>query len=108
MNQNLISGNAVDSQNFMDSWLGKSNKGREFLLEESYTYGLRMGNWKYIKPKDNPVPNWIVQKFVDPGFRKEVQLFNLDEDPSESNNVYKSHPEIVEQMERKLEKILNP
>ena len=108
VNQNVTSGNAIDSQNFMDSWLGKSNKGREFLLEEAYTYGLRMGNWKYIKPKDKPVPNWIVQKFVDPGFRKEPQLFNLNEDPSESNNVYKNHPEIVQQMERKLETILNP
>ena len=99
---------APDSRDFLKSWLGKSKKGREFLLEEAYTYGLRMGKWKYIKPKDEPVPNWIVQKFVDPGFRKEAQLFNLDEDPSESNNIYKSYPKIVEQMERKLERILNP
>ena len=98
---------APDSQDFLKAWLGKSNKGREFLLEEAYTYGLRMGKWKYIKPKDAPIPNWIVEKFVDPGFSKEVQLFNLDEDPSESNNIYKNHPEIVEVMEKELNKIFN-
>tara|TARA_R110002096_G_scaffold146733_1_gene305505 strand:- start:19691 stop:21217 length:1527 start_codon:yes stop_codon:yes gene_type:complete len=107
VNQDVAKDAAPDSQDFLKSWLGKSKKGREFLLEEAYTYGLRMGKWKYIKPKDEPVPNWIVQKFVDPGFRKEVQLFNLDKDPSESNNVYKSYPKIVEQMERKLDEILN-
>lgn len=97
---------APDSQNFLKSWLGKSNKGRKFLLEEAYTYGLRMGKWKYIKPKKKPVPNWIVQKFVDPGFREEVQLFNLDEDPSEENNLALKYPEIVAKMKAKLSEIL--
>jgi arylsulfatase A-like enzyme len=104
--QDVEKGAAPDSQDFLKSWLGKSKKGREFLLEEAYTYGLRMGNWKYIKPKNKPVPNWIVQKFVDPGFREEVQLFNLEDDPSESNNIYKAHPEIVKLMEAKLKEIL--
>ena len=104
--QDIEKGAAPDSQDFLKSWLGKSNKGREFLLEEAYTYGLRMGKWKYIKPKNKPVPNWIVQKYVDPGFREEVQLFNLDEDPSEQRNIYKNHPEIVEVMEQKLNVIL--
>ncbi|TWO33435.1 arylsulfatase [Seonamhaeicola sediminis] len=106
VNQNIEKGDAVDSQNFMDSWLGKSDKGRKFLLEESYTFGFRMDNWKYIKPKDAPVPNWIVQKFVDPGFRPEPQLFNLDKDPSEEKNIANEHPEIVAKMEAKLKEIL--
>jgi arylsulfatase A-like enzyme len=107
VDQDIESGAAPDSQDFLKSWLGKSKKGREFLLEEAYTYGLRMGKWKYIKPKSQPVPNWIVQKFVDPGFREEVQLFNLEEDPSESNNIYKAYPDIVKVMEAKINKILN-
>ena len=99
-------GNAIDSKNFLDSWLGKSNDGREFLLEEAYTFGLRMGKWKYILPKEQAVPKWIEQKFVDPGFRKEIQLFDLEKDPSESNNVYKEHPEIVMILVHKLAEIL--
>ncbi|MFV9552455.1 sulfatase family protein [Algibacter sp. PT7-4] len=106
LNQNIEKGDAVDSQNFMESWLGKSKKARKFLLEESYTFGFRMDNWKYIKPKDKPVPNWIVQKFVDPGFRPEPQLFNLAEDPSESKNIASQYPKIVAKMEAELKEIL--
>ncbi|MCR8668926.1 arylsulfatase [Aestuariibaculum sp. M13] len=97
---------SIDSRNYLDTWLGKSTKGREFLLEEGYTYGLRMGNWKYIAPKDKPTPNWMERKFVDPGFRKEVQLYNLKEDPTESENVCNKHPEIVRLMSKKLLEIL--
>ena len=106
VNQKIEKGDAVDSQNFMDSWLGKSDKGRKYLLEESYTFGFRMDNWKYIKSKDKPVPNWIVQKFVDPGFRPAPQLFNLNEDPSEEKNLASEFPEIVAKMEAELKEII--
>ncbi|WP_203257221.1 sulfatase family protein [Hyunsoonleella ulvae] len=106
VNQKIGKEDAIDSKNFMSSWLGKSNKGRKFLLEESYTFGFRMDNWKYIKPKDKPVPKWIVQKFVDPGFRPEPQLFNLEHDPSESINIASDNPEIVAKMESKLKETL--
>ncbi|WP_246034784.1 sulfatase family protein [Polaribacter aestuariivivens] len=106
VNQKIEKEAAPDSENHIDAWLGKSKKGREFLLEEAFTYGLRMGNWKYIKPKNKPVPGWITQKFVDPGFRKEIQLFNLDKDPSEENNIAENHPEIIKKMEQKLQEIL--
>ncbi|WP_187269305.1 sulfatase family protein [Algibacter pacificus] len=98
-------GTAPDSKNLINTWLGKTQQGREFLLEEAYTFGLRKGKWKYIKPKNKAIPKWIEDKFVDPGFRKEVQLFNLEVDPSENNNVYKEHPEIVEIMEKEMAKI---
>ncbi|WP_158839565.1 sulfatase-like hydrolase/transferase [Polaribacter sp. L3A8] len=97
---------APDSENHLDAWLGKSKKGREFLLEEAYTYGLRFGKWKYIQPKDKPIPDWIAKKFVDPGFSAEIQLFDLEKDPSEENNIAKNNPKIVKKMENKLKEIL--
>ena len=106
VNVKVEKGAAIDSENHLKAWLGKTTKGRKFLLEEAYTFGLRMGKWKYIKPKNKPVPNWIVQKFVDPGFRKEVQLYDLEEDPSEKNNIYKEFPKIVIKMEKELTQIL--
>lgn len=106
VNQNIEKEAAPDSKNLIDAWLGKTNKGRTFMLEEAYTYGLRMGKWKYIKPKNKPVPNWIKQKFVDPGFRPEPQLFNLEIDPSESKNIASQYPKIVAKMETKLKGIL--
>ena len=106
VNQKVEEDAAPDSQDFLEAWLGKSKKGREILLEEAYTFGLRMGKWKYIKPKDEAVPNWIKNKFVDPGFRKEKQLFNLENDASETRNVSKDYPKIVAIMEEKLNQIL--
>ena len=100
-------GAAIDSINYLDTWLGKSGEGREFLLEEGYTFGLRMENWKYITPKSKPIPKWMEDKFVDPGFRKEIQLYNLEEDPSETKNIYMKHPDIIFKMEKKLKKILD-
>ncbi|WP_244906413.1 sulfatase family protein [Jejuia pallidilutea] len=97
---------APDSENHLDAWLGKTQNGRTLMLEEAFTFGLRMDNWKYIKPKDEVVPNWIKNKFVDPGFRKKPQLFNLEIDPSETINVYKDYPVIVAKMEQELNKIL--
>ncbi|MDP5230531.1 MAG: sulfatase-like hydrolase/transferase [Cellulophaga sp.] len=98
---------APDSENHLDAWLGKTEKAREFLLQEAYTYGLRMGSWKYIQPKkSDEVPLWIVNKFVDPGFSTEVQLYDLENDPAENTNIYKEHPEVVAKMEKKLAEIL--
>ena len=107
VNHKIEEGAAIDSENHLKAWLGQTTIGRDFLLEEGYTFGLRMRKWKYIKPKDKPVPSWITNKFVDPAFRKEVQLFDLESDPSETTNIYKNYPEIVKKMEIKLEKILN-
>lgn len=106
VNQKVEQGAAPDSKNLIDAWLGKTERGREILLEEAYTFGLRMESWKYIKPKTEQVPKWISDKFVDPGFRKEAQLFNLSEDPSEKNNIYKENPEIVRMMEKRMAEIL--
>lgn len=98
---------AKDSENHINAWLGKTEKGRSYLFQEAYAYGLRMDNWKYIRPKKyDVVPTWLVNKFVDPGFSKEVQLYNLENDPAETKNVSKDYPEIVKRMEYKMEEIL--
>ena len=98
---------AVDSENHLNAWLGKTEKGRDFLFQEAYAYGLRMKQWKYIKPKKSDIiPSWLVNKFVDPGFSTEVQLYNLENDPSETTNVSKDYPEIVTIMEAKLKEII--
>jgi arylsulfatase A-like enzyme len=106
LNVDAVKEDAVDSQNHIDSWLGQSNEGRKWLLEESYTYGLRMGNWKYIQPTSKSPERWIKNKFVDPGFSLNPQLYNLDEDSSESKNIASSHPDIVTQMEKELNQLL--
>ncbi len=106
--ENINKGDAPDSENHLEAWLGNSHKGREIMLEEAYAFGLRKDNYKYIQPKENAeVPGWISKKFVDPGFNTSPQLFDLEKDPSERNNIAKEHPELIEEMQNQLQKILN-
>lgn len=99
---------ARDSQQLLNAWLGKTDEGRTVLLEEAYTYGLRKGKWKYIKPKLNAtIPKWIADKYVDPGFNSGPQLFNLITDPEEKNNISEKNPDLVNQLESELQEILD-
>jgi arylsulfatase A-like enzyme len=65
------------------------------------TFAIRDGKWKLIAsngsggrqaPKGQP-------------FQRPYQLYNLNADPSESNNVISSHPEIANRLEEQLNKI---
>lgn len=96
----------LDSKNQLHTWLGKSATGREYLLEESYVMGLRWKNWKYIQPTDNSQPGWITQKYIDAGYRKAPQLFDLSSDPSEQKNLATERPDIVKKLEEALQKTL--
>ncbi|MCM5664055.1 sulfatase family protein [Galbibacter mesophilus] len=105
--QKLKKADAPDSENLLDAWLGKSQKGREMLFEQAYAYGIRKGNYKYIHPKkSDKLPEWIKNKFVDPGYSTVPMLFNLDKDPGETQNIAESHPEMVKEMAAYLEKVL--
>ncbi len=105
--QKLNERDAPDSQNLLDVWMGKSMKGRELLLEEAYTYGLRMGKFKYIHPRENDkVPAWITNKFVDPGYSKVPLLFDLEKDPGETTNIAEQHPAMLKTFADHLSQIL--
>lgn len=105
--QSVEKGNAPDSGEYLDVLLNRSEKGREFLLEEAYVFGIRHNNWKYIPAKNAQVPQWLKIKYVDPGFFLEPQLFDLSLDPFESNNLSNKYPDIVKTMEAKLNAIVN-
>ncbi len=104
--QEVAKNEAMDSQDLLDDLLGKTHKGREFLVEESFTLSLRKGPWKYIKPHKKGAPKWIESsKQIRSGGANTVQLYNLDQDPSELSNVAEQHPEQVMEMEEMLEQI---
>lgn len=60
----LDSYTAPDSENLMHALLGKKNVGRKYLLEESYTFGLRTKEWKYIHPlpAGAKLPGWMTEQ----------------------------------------------
>jgi hypothetical protein len=104
--QAIIPGDAPDSEEHLDAWLGKTEKGRKVMLEEAYTLALRMGNWKYIMPQTGITPDLMKNKQVESGLSKEIQLYNLKVDVGEKENVADIHPEIVREMQESLDKII--
>lgn len=96
--QTLDEKDAPDSQNIIDALLGKSEKGRESLVEMHRTFALVRGDWKYIEPRKK---NGNKRS----GVRKYVQLYNLKDDPAEQNNLAKEKPELVKELRAELEKI---
>jgi arylsulfatase A len=89
-----------DSEDMLDVILGRSEKGREILLEEAGTFALRQGQWKYILPKTG-APETILKdqiKDIEMGVMSLHQLYNLDEDPGELNNLALQFPEKVNEL----------
>jgi arylsulfatase A-like enzyme len=83
---------AIDSRSTLDAFLGKSKVGQTLMLEEAGQRALRKGNWKYIagsKGKNKQI---------------EAELYNLDTDIGEKQNLAKEKPEIAAEMEAILQK----
>jgi arylsulfatase A len=69
---------------------------------------LRLGKWKYFEGQTIDGVNPFLEKKppLDPALPP-GQLYNLDTDIREANNLYSQYPERVESMKRKLEAIRN-
>ncbi|WOH36279.1 sulfatase-like hydrolase/transferase [Thalassotalea fonticola] len=105
----LASDEAIDSQNLMDAWLGKTTTARDYMIEESVgTLSLRKNQWKYIIPipTDKILPAWLSNKDIEMGYSKEPQLYNLAIDLGEKNNVAASNPKLVISLQRKADEFI--
>jgi len=96
---------APDSTDQMDAILGISPTGREYIIQHAGGLAIRVGDWKYIPPggrtRDGLGP-WRNVQIPEVGM-----LFNLADDPGETNNVAKPQPAIAQQMREQLEAIQN-
>jgi arylsulfatase A-like enzyme len=88
---------ATDSQNFLDTFLGKSEKGRtELILEAASRTALRKGDWVMIPPYAGPAIRKQVN--IELGNDTEYQLYNLKLDLGQQNNVAAAEPEKLQEM----------
>jgi len=81
---------AIDSRDMLSAFLGKDKKGLPYMVEEARGLALRQGDWKYIQPS---------------GKKGKAQLYNLDSDIGEKNNIIKEHAERVKSMHTILTKV---
>jgi arylsulfatase A len=93
----LADGEAVDSRSSLAAFTGKTSKGHEFMIEESFALALRQGNWKYIAPAE---PKW-------PKGRPAIMesLYNLADDPAEQTNLIAGYPEKAQALAQKLKEM---
>ncbi len=94
-----------DSENALPVLLGQSKVGRTVMLEESFTFSLRKGDWKYIAPQEKPTPDWLKNKKIEIGLSTQIQLYRLSVDKTESKNLAESCPEMVKELQEELQRI---
>jgi len=98
-------GEAVDSLDQLDVWLGRSTQGRVDLLEESLgNVALRHNQYKFI-PASNLKPRFIKSKLIRGGYEPVDQLYDLSVDEGENNNIAEQHPELVETFKARIKQI---
>jgi len=99
-------GEAIDSRDQLDVWLGASDTGREYLLEESVGgLSLRYGSWKYIPPVENPRVR-TATKGVEGGFSKVPQLYDLSTDNGERLNLASDNPKFINTLQFQFDRIV--
>ncbi|WP_317047251.1 sulfatase-like hydrolase/transferase [Sediminitomix flava] len=91
----------TDSQNILEAFLGKTEKGRsEFVVEANRNLAYRSGDWLMIPPyTGNPVNAFVG---IELGKAKYFQLFNLKEDPSQTKNLSKEYPEVLAKLKKEF------
>ncbi|GAB4009534.1 arylsulfatase [Spirosoma migulaei] len=103
--QPLAKGEAADSFNTLDTFLGQAKKGREYVIEHAIngTLSLIRGNWKYIEPSNGPTLNTDTN--IETGYLPKPQLFDLKADLGETKNLAEKYPQIVAELATLLQAV---
>lgn len=106
LNKELPAGEAADSEDMLNVLLGKTRQGRNVLVEQGlHSMAVIKGSWKYIEPHNSPAKDELVD--IELGNSTAPQLFNLDNDKGEKNNLASQHPELVKELSALLDNIRN-
>ena len=104
-NQKITGNNAPDSFDHLQELLGKSKKGRDYVIQQSLnnTLSIVSGKWKYISPSEGRKvnPNTNTELGNDP----EGQLYDLEKDEGERENLAAKYPGQVEKLAAELKRV---
>jgi len=94
--------NEIDGRSLLDLIQGKNMMELPNYIESTHlsldiqtndVIGIRTSKFKYFRDKDNP--------------KNRVHLYDLKKDPFEDNNIASNNPEIINEMEKILQEIIN-
>ena len=95
---------STDSQELLDVFTGKSNKGRTNLVIEANTKtAFRQGDWIMIPPYSGD--SILDEVNIEMGNDKEFQLYNLKKDIGQKNNLAKTQPKKLKELIKNFELI---
>ncbi|MEP3838642.1 MAG: arylsulfatase [Algibacter sp.] len=103
-NEDLPSESGEDSVSFLPALKGKKIKStRAGVIHHSISghFGYRLDNWKLLLAQGSG--GWSTPRENESRDMPKAQLYNLEMDPAETNNLYESHPEIAERLLTQLE-----
>ncbi len=103
INQPIPNGDAPDSENLLDAFLGKSVNGRSVFVQQGGALSIVKDGWKYIPP-NNGLP-YAKEVGIETGNLPNPQLYNLNEDVGESNNLASKHLGKVDELAALLTQI---
>ncbi len=95
-----------DSEDLSSELIGKSSKGRKYLVKHGQTHSITVGDWKYIKPIPGVKYTYNAHVNIELGTSAEPQLYNLKNDLGERVNLANENPKMVEKLSKKLEEII--
>ena len=101
----LPDGAAPDSYDVSDALFGRSYEEpiREAIVShsENGTFAIRRDSWKAIFGTDGS-GGWVTPPDGPPSEERGGQLYDLDQDPGEQNNLYFERPEVVDSLRQLL------
>lgn len=110
--QDISAQGCRDSQDVLGALLGEANaQGRETLLQQdngSGNFGLRSGNWKLVRLKQRGSSQAVVSTDTKPLPKSLHTLYDLSQDPGETQDVSAEHPNILKKMIAQLDSIITP
>ena len=109
--QSLPTESCLDSFNVMSALLGETTgTGRDHLVQQNNgnngTYALRSNKWKLHRYDKKSARNVVVEQSLANTKVPQYQLFNIDDDPTETTNVISDHPEIAARLKSQLASII--
>jgi arylsulfatase A-like enzyme len=108
--QPLPSDAGPDSFNLLPALLGEDRRGREYLIEQANGIGIRTAKWKcvphYPAPARKAGPNHGIPRSEDRwAGASGPELYDLEADVAEKNNVAAKHPKVVEELTAMIQKV---